>query len=85
MVLVRTDPDQGSLWSLEPSLVTVLDLLQIGILDYKSQFDIVDCPFGIVPSRFFYLETSCVIGFPRSSHFVLFTFPLCLTRVECLT
>ena len=82
---MRTDPNQRSLWSLEPSLVTVLDLLQIGILDSKSQFDIVDCSLGIVPPRFFYLETSCFIGFSRSSHFVLFTFPLCLTRVECLT
>ena len=53
---MRTDPDQRSLWSLEPNLVTVLDLLQISILDYKSQFDIVDCSLGIVPPRFFILK-----------------------------
>ena len=48
MVHVRTNPDQGSLWSSEASLVTVLNLLQIGILDYKSQLDLVDCSLGIV-------------------------------------
>ena len=46
---MRTDSNQGSLWSLESSLVTVLDLLQIVILDCKSQLDIVDCSLGIVP------------------------------------
>ena len=79
MVHVRTNPNQRSLWSLEPSLVIVLDLLRIGMHDYKSQFDIVDCSLGIVPPKFFYLETSSFIGFSK------FTFPLCLTRVECLT
>ena len=49
---MRACPGQRSLRSSEPSLVTVLDLLRIGILDCKSQFDIVDCSFGIVPSRF---------------------------------
>ena len=81
MVHVRTNPNQRSLWSLEPSMVTVLDLLQIDILDCKSQFDILDCSLGIVAPRFFYLETSYFIGFPRLSHLVLFTFPLCLTHV----
>ena len=33
---MRADPDQRSLKSSEPSLVIVLDLLQIGIIDYKS-------------------------------------------------
>ena len=51
MVHVRTDPDQGSSWSLETSLVIVLDLLRIGILDCKSQLDIVDSSLGIVPPR----------------------------------
>ena len=53
---MKVDPNQRSLRSSEPSLVTVLDLLRIGILDYKSQFDIVDCSLGIVPLRFFILK-----------------------------
>ena len=32
----------------EPNLVNVLNLLQIDILNYKSQLDIVDCSLGIV-------------------------------------
>ena len=53
MVHVSVDPDQRSLRSSKPSLVTVLDLLQIDIFDYKSQFDIVDCSLGIVPPHIF--------------------------------
>ena len=51
VVNVRIDPNQGSPWSSEPSLVIVLDLLRIGILDCKSQLDIVDSSLGIVPPR----------------------------------
>ena len=51
-VHVRACPGQRSLRSSEPSLVIVLDLLRIGILDSKSQFDMVDCSLGIVPPRF---------------------------------
>ena len=53
---MKVDLDQRSLRSSEPSLVTVLDLLLIGILDHKSQFNIVDCFLGIVPPRFFTLK-----------------------------
>ena len=49
---MRIDPDQGNLWSSKPSLVIVLDLLCIGILDCKSQLDIMDCSLGIVPPKF---------------------------------
>ena len=42
-VHVRASPHQRSLRSLELSLIAMLDLLRIDILDYKSQFDIVDC------------------------------------------
>ena len=52
---MKVDPNQRSLRSSEPSLVTVLDLLRIGILDCKSQFDIMDCSLGIVPTRFCFL------------------------------
>ena len=41
-VHVRASPHQRSLRSLELSLIAMLDLLRIDILDYKSQFDIVD-------------------------------------------
>ena len=37
---------------LEPNLVTMLDLLQIDILNYTSQLDIVDCSLSVVPPRF---------------------------------
>ena len=50
---MKVDPNQRSLRSLKPSLVIVLDLLRIGILDYKSQFDIVDCSLGTIPTRLF--------------------------------
>ena len=72
---MKVDPNQRSLRSSEPSLVTVLDLLRIGILDCKSQFDILDCSLGIVPTRvffFFTLTLICFIGFPRSSCYLLF-------------
>ena len=48
---------------LEPNLVNVLNLLEIDILNYKFQIDIVDCSLGIV-SLVFYLKMSCFIGFP---------------------
>ena len=57
----------------KPNLVNVLNLLQIDILNYKSQLDIVDCSLGIV-SLVFYLEMSCFIGFSRLSYLVLSTF-----------
>ena len=78
---MRANPNQRSLRSSELSLVTVLDLLQIGILDCKSQFDIVNCSLGIVPPRFFSLKLICFISFPRSSHLMLFSFSLCMIYV----
>ena len=60
---MRASPNQRSLRSLEPSLVTVLDLLRIGILDCKSQFDIVDCSLRIVPPRFFTLKHVILLVF----------------------
>ena len=81
MVHVRTDLDQGNLWSSKPSLVIVLDLLRIGILDCKSQLDIVDCFLEIIPPQVFYLKTSCFIDFSKSSHLMLFIFMLCLLHV----
>ena len=53
---MRASLDQRSPRSSEPSLVIVLDLLRIGILDCKSQFDIMDCSLGIVPPKFFILK-----------------------------
>ena len=53
---MRVNPNQRSLRSSELSLVTVLDLLQIGILDCKSQFDIVNCSLRIDPPKFFTLK-----------------------------
>ena len=41
---------------LEPSLITVLDLLRIKILNYKSQLAIVNCSLGMVPPRLFILK-----------------------------
>ena len=73
MVHVRTDLDQGSLWSLEPSLVTTLDLLRIGILDCKSQLDIVDCSLGIVPLKFFTLKR--VVSLVFRGHHILCYLP----------
>ena len=58
---------------LEPNLVNVLNLLEIDILNYKFQLDIVDCSLGIV-SLVFYLEMSCFIDFPGLSYLVLSTF-----------
>ena len=81
MVHVRIDPDQRSLRISEPNLVTLLDLLRIGILDCKSQFDIVDCSLGIVPPHVFALKLVCFISFPKSSHLVLFSFPMCMICV----
>ena len=63
MVHVRTDPDQRSLRISEPNLLTLLDLLRIGILDCKSQFDIVDCSLGIVSPRFFSLKRTVSLVF----------------------
>ena len=53
---MRADSNQRSLRSSNPNLVTVLDLLHVGILDCKSQFDIVDYSLGIIPSEFFALK-----------------------------
>ena len=60
---MRESPDQRSLRDSELSLVTVLDLLRIGILDCKSQFDIVDCSLRIVPPRFFTLKHVILLVF----------------------
>ena len=78
---MRTHLDQGNLWSSKPSLVIVLDLLRIGILDCKSQLDIVDCFLEIIPPQVFYFKTSCFIDFSKSSHLILFIFMLCLLHV----
>ena len=57
----------------EPNLVNVSNLLEIDILKYKFQLDIVDCSLGIV-SLVFYLKMSCFIGFLGLSYLVLSTF-----------
>ena len=46
------------------------------ILDLKLLFSIMDCFSGRFPSRFFTVKLVGFIGFPRSSYFVLFIFPL---------
>ena len=46
------------------------------VLDLKLLFTIVDCFSGRFPPRFFTVKLVCFIGFPGSSHFVLFIFPL---------
>ena len=55
-VYVRASLHQRSLKSLEPSMVIVLDLLWIGIIECKSQFDIVDFSLGIVHPGIFTLK-----------------------------
>ena len=67
---MRIDPDQRSLWSSKPSLVTVLYLLQICILDCKSQLDIVDCSLGIVAPRFFF-TLKRVVSLVFLGHYIL--------------
>ena len=56
----------------------MLDLLRIGIVNCKSQFDIVDCSLGIVPPRFFTLKRVVSLVFLVYYIIVLFTFPLCM-------
>ena len=52
-VHVRAYQHQRSLRGSELSLVTIVKFtIQIDILDCKSQFDIIDCSLGIIPSRF---------------------------------
>ena len=46
------------------------------VLDLKLLFSIVDCYSGRFPSKFFTMKLVCFIGFPGSSYFVLFIFPL---------
>ena len=53
---MRADSDQRSLRSSKRNLVTVLDLLHVGILDCKSPFDIVDYSLGIISLKFFALK-----------------------------
>ena len=48
---------------LKPNLVTMLNLLRIDILNYKSQLDIVDCSFEIVAPSF-------LVG-TRTEHFCI--------------
>ena len=51
------------------------------VLNLKFLFTIVDCFWGRFPPKFFTVKLVCFIGFigfPRSSYFVLFTFPLCV-------
>ena len=57
----------------------MLNLLRIGILDYKSQLDIVNCSLGIVPTRFFFTMKRVVsLVFLGHHIIVLFAFPLCM-------
>ena len=46
------------------------------VLDLKLLFTIVNCFSGRFSSRFFTMKLVCFIGFPGSSYFVLFIFPL---------
>ena len=46
------------------------------VLNLKLLFIIVDCFSGRFPSRFFTVKLVGFIGFPGSSYFVLFIFPL---------
>ena len=46
------------------------------VLDLKLLFSIVDCFSGRFPPRFFTVKLVDFIGFPGSSYFVLFIFPL---------
>ena len=74
---MRTDLDQGNLWSSKPSLVIVLDLLRIGILDCKSQLDIVDCFLEIIPLKFFTLKRVVSLIF-LSYHILCYLFLCCV-------
>ena len=86
---VRVDPDQRSMRNSEPNLVVVLDLLRIGILDFKSQFDIVDCSLRIVPPKFFLPWNELFINFPKSSYLYVMNVYLQIAMHvicdECLT
>ena len=46
------------------------------VLDLKLLFTIVDCFLERFPPSFFTMKLVCFIGFPGSSYFVLFIFPL---------
>ena len=46
------------------------------VLDLKLLFTIVNCFLGRFSPRFFTMKLVCFIGFPGSSYFVLFIFPL---------
>ena len=48
------------------------------VLDLKLFFTIVIYFSGGFPPKFFTMKLVCFIGFPESSYFVLFTFPLCM-------
>ena len=73
MVNVRIRSKSRKSVESKPNLINVLNLLQIDILNYKSQLDIMDCSLGIV-SLVFYLKMSCFIGFLGLSYLVLSTF-----------
>ena len=49
---MRTRFKSRKFMELKPNLVTMLNLLRIDILNCKSQLDIVDCSFEIVPLSF---------------------------------
>ena len=52
-VHVRAYQHQRSLRGSELSLVTIVKFtIHIDILNCKSQFDIIDCSLGIIPSKF---------------------------------
>ena len=46
------------------------------VLDLKLLFTIVNCFSRRFSPRFFTMKLVCFIGFPGSSYFVLFVFPL---------
>ena len=48
------------------------------VLDLKLLFTIVDCFRESFLPGFFTVKLVCIIGFPRSSYLVLFTFTLCM-------
>ena len=85
MVHVRIDLDQGSLWSSEPSLVTVLELLRIGIFDCKSELNIVDFSLGIVPPKFFTSKQVVLLVFPSHHFCVIYFSAMFISCNKCLT
>ena len=74
---MKANSDQRSLRSSKPNLVNVLELLHVGILDCKSQFDIVDYSLGIIPLKFFALKRVVSLLF-LSHHFLCYLLFRCV-------